>query len=195
MCSALSAWMAIIVCDGLRLAHAMGSGCYPLRCCFFSLNRMMRLLPLLLLLFLSFPATAADDGPTVARVFKAFNGHSFLGRTRYHSMRVRLDGVQSAALKYQQGLAAKKVLEKMMLGQRVQVHAVGPEQDEFIPSRIRFLDKDINAEMIRTGYAWVWPRDDNAHPELMAIEQQARDAGKGVWADPAAVAPWTTLSD
>ena len=43
-------------------------------------------------------------------MFKVFNGHSFLGRTRYHSMRVQLDGVRSPSLKHPEGLVAKKIL-------------------------------------------------------------------------------------
>ena len=74
---------------------------------------MTRLLPLLLLLFISWPVTAAENEPQVIRVFKVFDGESFIGRTRYRSIRLRLDGVQAPAVAHREGLAAKHILEKM----------------------------------------------------------------------------------
>ncbi len=137
-------------------------------------------------------AAGADE---VVRVFKVFDGDSFIGRTRYRSIRMHLDGVKSAPLRFREGLAAKQVLEKMIASKRVNIRPMGPVEALQLPVRVRYLDKDINLEMVRSGYVWVWPRDGEGHADLMAAEQQAREAGKGVWADPAAVAPWIRLVD
>lgn len=50
---------------------------------------------------------------------------------------------------------------------------------------------DVNLEMVASGHAWhyfQYARDDEA---LAAAETAARDAGLGLWALPAPVAPWT----
>lgn len=156
---------------------------------------MMRLFPLLLLLLVSWPATSAENEPAVIRVFKVFDGESFIGRTRNRSIRMRLDGVQAPAIAYPEGLAAKHILEKMISSKRVGVTPTGPVLDQLLPVRVTFLHKDINIEMVLSGYAWVWPRGDASAADLMNAEEQAREAGKGVWANPAAVAPWVRLRD
>jgi endonuclease YncB( thermonuclease family) len=50
---------------------------------------------------------------------------------------------------------------------------------------------DVNAEMVRLGHAWVFRRytDD---PALIALEEAARDARRGLWRLPAAerIPPW-----
>ena len=48
---------------------------------------------------------------------------------------------------------------------------------------------DANAEQVRRGMAWVYDRyvTDRA---LYAVQTEARDAGRGLWADPDAVPPW-----
>lgn len=153
------------------------------------------LLLLLCMLLTSLPAGATENLPEVVRVFKVFDGEHFIGRTRSRSIRMRLDGVQAPALSHPEGLAAKQVLEKMISGRRVGIVVTGPPDDQYLPVRITFRDKDINVEMIRSGYAWVWPRGEASAPDLMAAEAQARETGKGVWADPAAVAPWLRLRD
>lgn len=139
-------------------------------------------------------AYAAEE-PQQVRVFKVFDGSSFLARTRYRSVRLRLDGVQSPALEHVAGQASKRILEKMILSRPVAYTPVGAAVDGVQPARIRFLDKDINAEIIGTGYAWVWPRDNGRYPDLLRIEQQARDEGKGIWADSLSLAPWESLAE
>lgn len=50
--------------------------------------------------------------------------------------------------------------------------------------------RNLNHELVRAGFAWwyqQYARNENA---LAALQQQARAARKGVWADPHAVAPW-----
>ena len=136
----------------------------------------------------------AAEEPQQVRVFKVFDGSSLLVRTRYRSVRLRLDGVQSPALEQVAGQASKRILEKMILSRPVEYTPVGAAVDGVQPARIRFLDKDINAEMIGTGYAWVWPRDSGRYPDLLRIEQQARDEGRGIWADNLSLAPWESLA-
>ena len=56
-------------------------------------------------------------------------------------------------------------------------------------ARVRCEGVDANAEQVRRGMAWVYDRyvTDRA---LYAVQTEARDAGRGLWADPDAVPPW-----
>jgi endonuclease YncB( thermonuclease family) len=159
-----------------------------------SLDACMRLLIFALLFGGALALHAAEPAQTV-RVFKVFDGSSLLARTRYRSLRLSLDGVQAPATDQVVGQASKTVLEKMILSKRVEYQPVGAAVDGVQPARIRYLDKDINAEMVRSGYAWVWPRDSGRYPELLRIEAQAQRDGRGVWADGLTLAPWERWAD
>jgi micrococcal nuclease len=47
----------------------------------------------------------------------------------------------------------------------------------------------VNAEMARQGYVWVY-RKYSEDPGLLSVEAEARNAKKGLWADPIPVPPW-----
>ena len=50
--------------------------------------------------------------------------------------------------------------------------------------------KHVNQEMVRAGMAW-WFRRYAPHDQVLReLEEQAREAGLGLWADPDATAPW-----
>jgi endonuclease YncB( thermonuclease family) len=48
---------------------------------------------------------------------------------------------------------------------------------------------DVNAEQVRLGMAWVY-RHYTSDPALLALEREARQAKRGLWANPRPVAPW-----
>lgn len=48
---------------------------------------------------------------------------------------------------------------------------------------------DVNAELVRRGMAWVYPKYAK-DPELFEIERQARTAGKGLWSQDHPIPPW-----
>jgi micrococcal nuclease len=48
---------------------------------------------------------------------------------------------------------------------------------------------DVNAEQVRRGYAWVY-RKYATDQRLFALEQEARRAGHGLWAESDPVEPW-----
>ena len=50
-------------------------------------------------------------------------------------------------------------------------------------------DLDINAELVRQGYAWVY-RTYAKRQMLYEIEREARGAQRGLWADGNPVPPW-----
>ncbi len=49
--------------------------------------------------------------------------------------------------------------------------------------------EDVNAEMVRQGYAWVY-RKYAKDPELYRLEKEAREAKRGLWAFSDPVPPW-----
>jgi endonuclease YncB( thermonuclease family) len=54
--------------------------------------------------------------------------------------------------------------------------------------RVRVGGRDVNAEMVRRGAAWVYVRY-NRDPALVPLEAEARAARRGLWALPEAERP------
>lgn len=54
--------------------------------------------------------------------------------------------------------------------------------------------QDLAAGLVASGHAWRWTHGDR--PDLDALAKAARDAGRGLWADPAAIDPaaWRKLT-
>ncbi|MET1113953.1 MAG: thermonuclease family protein [Comamonas sp.] len=50
--------------------------------------------------------------------------------------------------------------------------------------------EDVAAHQVRSGMAWVYTRYASTRPDLLALQEQARLARWGLWADPQPVAPW-----
>jgi endonuclease YncB( thermonuclease family) len=48
---------------------------------------------------------------------------------------------------------------------------------------------DVNAEQVKRGMAWVY-RKYARDQALFALEQEAKSAKRGLWADPHAIPPW-----
>ncbi|OIS90224.1 thermonuclease family protein [Brucella cytisi] len=58
------------------------------------------------------------------------------------------------------------------------------------------VELPVNAVMVSEGMAWAYRfRDRPTDPEMFAIEQNARSAGRGLWSDPHAQEPWKWRRD
>lgn len=98
---------------------------------------------------------------------------------------VRLAGIEPAP-----SPAARKELAELALGRDVAVEPVTTDRHRRLRAHLRRADGLwLQAEMLRRGLARVLTTpDDRARArEMLAIEAEAREAGRGAWAHPA----WT----
>ena len=149
---------------------------------------MRRLIVMLaLLLATALPSQAAEVQQV--RVFRVLDGDRLLLRTRGHSERVQLAGIDAPELSQPNGPFSLKTLEKRVLGQRVKMTEVGENTVGEPLVDVRMLKYDIALEMVRAGAAWVSP---DGGPELRAAEAEARAAGRGIWTlgAPTPIPPW-----
>lgn len=56
-------------------------------------------------------------------------------------------------------------------------------------ARVECEGKDANAEQVRSGMAWAYTRY-LTDPSIAQLEQQARAARAGLWADSSPIPPW-----
>lgn len=149
----------------------------------------MRSVMILLAVLLMPPVVAAPAEPTTVRVFRVLDGDTLLVRTRAHSQRVQLAGIDAPELDQPGGQFSLKVLEKMVRGQRVQITVLGENAAGDPLVTVRYRQYDIPLEMVRAGAAWAGP---DGGPALRAAQAQAQADGLGIWSREGAapVAPW-----
>jgi micrococcal nuclease len=105
--------------------------------------------------------------------------------------RIRLHAIDAPERGQAHGQAAKEALSRLVFGKAVQVDPFEQDRYDRLVARLWLGDLDVNAEMIKLGYAWVYRRyaDD---PAYCAYEKAARDLRRGVWnqPQPSVIAPW-----
>jgi micrococcal nuclease len=107
-----------------------------------------------------------------------------------HAERVRLYGIDCPEKGQAFGNRAKQFTSKMVFGKNVLVKTHGCDKygrilgDVFTPD-----GRSLNQELVRAGYAW-WFRRYSNDRNLERLEEEARSAKRGLWADLNAVPPW-----
>lgn len=104
---------------------------------------------------------------------------------------VRLAEIDAPERRQPYGNKAKQALSRMSFGKRVAVLVTGHDQYGRALAHVRVDDVDVNVEMVRLGAAWVYRRY-SEDAGLLALEAEAREARRGLWALPKAeqLAPW-----
>jgi len=106
-------------------------------------------------------------------------------------IKVRLADIDTPEKRQPYGKKAKKILSDKIYGKQVQVEEVTTDRYKRMVGRIYLGSRNINAEMVADGAAWVY-RKYSKDPELLKLERQARKQGRGLWRLPASqrVPPW-----
>jgi endonuclease YncB( thermonuclease family) len=89
------------------------------------------------------------------------------------------------------GTRSKQALSQLVFRRDVRIIESGKDQYGRTLGRIYVGATDVSADMIRTGNAWAY-RQYLTDPSLLTLEQEARNAKRGLWSLPAnqIVAPW-----
>ena len=109
-----------------------------------------------------------------------------------HQIKVRLADIDTPELRGQPyGRKAKKVLSDKIYRKQVSVVKVATDRYKRLVGKVYLGDRYINAEIVADGAAWVYRKYSN-DPELLELERQAREEGRGLWAlqEDQRVAPW-----
>jgi endonuclease YncB( thermonuclease family) len=153
------------------------------------------LAPLLLLLALIDPqviAAPARESPVLdGVVVGVVDGDTADVRLASGMIRIRLHAIDTPEKGQPYGQAAKKELSGLVFGKAVQVEPYEQDRYDRLVARLWLGETDVNAEMVKRGYAWTYRRyaDD---PAYCAYEKAARDLKRGLWSLPLdqRTAPW-----
>jgi endonuclease YncB( thermonuclease family) len=106
-------------------------------------------------------------------------------------VKVRLAAIDTPEKKQAWGRKAKKSMSNLVFGHQVTVQVLKKDRYKRSVGRVYVGGRNVGRELVANGDAWVY-RKYSRDPELLALEQQAREQRRGLWALPAAqrVPPW-----
>lgn len=148
------------------------------------LNRTLALL--LPLLLSAFPALADVQG----RVVSVHDGDTLTVLIERRQVRVRLTDIDAPELGQPFGTRSRQSLSGLCFGKVATLDVRGEDRYHRTLARVTCAGTDANTEQVRRGYAWAFVRYVRPDSPLLAIQDDARAAQRGLWQDPAPVAPW-----
>ena len=96
-------------------------------------------------------------------------------------IKVRLADIDTPERGQPYGRKARQVLGEKIHRRQVDVEEVTIDRYRRLVGRVFLGGRNINAEMVEDGAAWVY-RKYSDDPQLIRLESQAREQGRGLWA-------------
>jgi endonuclease YncB( thermonuclease family) len=157
------------------------------------MNSLKKLFPIFLVLVLASMALAAS--PEFAAVVVAVaDGDTLTVENSLGVGRqvVRLAGIDAPELSQPYGIAAKQYATQLTLYREVTVRVI-KSRDRYgrlVAEVILTSGASLNQEMVRAGLAWWFRRYAPQDKTLAHLEEEARAARHGLWAEPHPQPPW-----
>lgn len=149
-------------------------------------NQMKRLSILSLLIFLSIGQALAFSG----QVIGISDGDTLTVLVDKKPIKVRIAEIDAPESKQPFGVRSKQSLSDLCF--RVVADVVEVARDRYgrTVARVNCGGRDVASEQVRGGMAWVYDRYSRPDSLLYPIQDEARAARRGLWADKDPVRPW-----
>ena len=129
------------------------------------------------------PPQAGDEGVFYGTLVRVKDGDSLVAKVQGVAMDFRLSDVDAPELDQPYGREAKRELATLAAGKQLVLMPFDTDRYGRTVVHIWNGRTHLNAELVRRGAAWFYPefaRD----PTLYDLEQEARDAKRGLWSLP-----------
>lgn len=128
----------------------------------------------------------------IGKIIKITDGDTVTLMARnYRKIRIRLASIDAPEKKQPFGQKSKQFLADLVFQKQVKAEIYGKDKYHRRIADIFIGDSWVNAEMVKSGMAFVYRRY-NKSPYLIHLEKQARKQKKGVWQQPQhlIIYPW-----
>ena len=134
------------------------------------------------------PAHAADfTGPVVS----VLDGDTIEVLHDHHTERIRLSGIDCPEKGQAYGKRAKQAASELVFGKEVTLQTHGHDKYKRTLADVILPDgTNLNQELVKQGWCWWYRKYAPGNTVLEGLEKEAREARKGLWADPQPVPPW-----
>lgn len=103
--------------------------------------------------------------------------------------KVRLVQIDAPEKKQAFGTKAKEALSDIAFRKNIQLERRGTDRYKRTLGRLILDGTDLNFEMVRLGFAWCYLKY-LTDQSCLEIEADARQHGRGLWADASPIPPW-----
>jgi endonuclease YncB( thermonuclease family) len=135
-------------------------------------------------------------GEHTARVLNVIEGDLLKVEMEGRRARVQLAGVDSPVRGQPYRKEARAFTVRLVQGREVTVRVVGTGDAGHVVGVVRLGgEKTLNQDLVAAGLAWHRGSWFARYPAIRAAQEQARNARRGLWRDPAPVPPWEFLGD
>lgn len=131
----------------------------------------------------------AVGGASAEPVVRVKDGDSIVVKSAANEVEVRIADIDAPELRQPHGQEAKAALVKLVGGRDVRLELVGGDSYRRIIAHVYVAERNVAAELVERGLAWV-RRAYAPSSALIPMEETARRARRGLWADPDPVPPW-----
>ena len=136
---------------------------------------------------LAWPAHAGDF---TGKVVGVHDGDTFTILHDGKAEKVRVNGIDSPELGQPFGMKAKQYASALIFGRVVTAKTSGTDRyGRTVGDAVLADGRHLSREMVRAGFAW-WYRRYSNDRDLEALEAEARQSKRGLWADASPTAPW-----
>lgn len=104
--------------------------------------------------------------------------------------RVRLVDIDAPEANQPFGAESTASLRELCQSKPATLYSKGTDRYGRVLARVTCGGADANAEQVRRGMAWVFERYAPKDSPLYRVQAEARSVRRGLWAEPAPVAPW-----
>jgi endonuclease YncB( thermonuclease family) len=147
----------------------------------------MKLFVWLIILFAPLSVTAAEWSGTVVGISDG-DTLTVLNADK-RQVKIRLAEIDAPESKQAFGTQSKKSLSGLCFKKAAVVDDHGTDKYKRTLGRVRCEGIDANAEQVKRGMAWAY-RQYLTDPAIAELEEQAKAAGAGLWADSEPTPPW-----
>ncbi len=130
----------------------------------------------------------ANAGEFSGKVIVVMDGDTLLVLKEGEPVKVRLAEIDAPEKAQPFGMASQKSLAEMVKGRQVKVNSRAVDDYGRVVATIRVGETDVNREQVRRGMAWEYSRF-HSNRELVALQREAQQAKRGLWADEGSVEP------
>jgi endonuclease YncB( thermonuclease family) len=136
-------------------------------------------------------ALTALAGALSGQVVRVLDGDLLEIHHQGKTERIRLNGIDCPETGQAYGERAKQATSELVSGKDVMLNTYGPDKNGRTIADVLLSDgTNVNYVLVKEGWCW-WDRKyAPGNRKLEGLEKEAREAKKGLWAEPNPVPPW-----
>ena len=109
----------------------------------------------------------------------------------FYAARIRLSGIDCPEKGQAYGKHGKHAASDLVFGKEITIQTHGHDKYKCILGDVILPDgMNLNQELVKQGWCWWYRKYAPGDTVLEGLEAEAREAKRGLWADPQPMPPW-----